>query len=113
VRVLAARKRDGLRHRGQGVQVGLGAGVVATPLHEKPLPVDLEDPPTAPEGPGGRHTEGRQSPLFGHQTQGSDPLLAFNTDGDPYAAGLAFSEAKPNNSRIYVLILIADFIVAM
>lgn len=55
-----------------------------------------------PGYPSDTSAEGRQSPLFGHQTQGSDPLLAFSSDGDLYAAGLAYSEAKPNASVIYV-----------
>jgi hypothetical protein len=55
-----------------------------------------------PGYPSDTSTEGMQSPLFGHQTQGSDPLLAFNSDGDLYTAGIAYNEAKPNNSRIYV-----------
>lgn len=55
-----------------------------------------------PGYPSDTSVEGRRSPLFGHQTQGSDPLLAFNNDGDLFAAGLAYSEAKPNNSVIYV-----------
>jgi hypothetical protein len=46
--------------------------------------------------------EGRQSPMFGKQAVGSDPLLAFNSDGDLYTAGLAFNEAKPQDSVIYV-----------
>jgi hypothetical protein len=47
-------------------------------------------------------TEGRQSPMFGKQAVGSDPLLAFNSDGDLYAAGIAFNEAKPQDSVVYV-----------
>jgi hypothetical protein len=55
-----------------------------------------------PGYPSDTSAEGQQSPLFGHQTQGSDPLLAFNSAGDLYSAGIAYSEAKPNNSVIYV-----------
>jgi hypothetical protein len=55
-----------------------------------------------PGYPSDTSAEGQQSPLFGHQTQGSDPLLAFNTSGDLYASGIAYNEAKPNNSVIYV-----------
>jgi hypothetical protein len=47
-------------------------------------------------------TEGQQSPMFGKQSVGSDPLLAFNFDGDLYAAGIAFNEAKPQDSVVYV-----------
>ena len=47
-------------------------------------------------------TEGQQSPLFGKQAVGSDPLLAFNSDGDLYTAGIAFNEAKPQDSVVYV-----------
>jgi len=47
-------------------------------------------------------TEGRQSPMFGKQTQGSDPLLAFNSDGDLYTGGIAYNNAKPQDSVVYV-----------
>jgi hypothetical protein len=46
--------------------------------------------------------EGQASPLFGSQNSGSDPLLAFNSDGDLYTAGIAYSDARPQNSFIYV-----------
>ena len=55
-----------------------------------------------PGYPSDTSAEGQQSPLFGHQNQGSDPLLAFNSDGDLYTAGIAYSDAKPQDSRIYV-----------
>lgn len=55
-----------------------------------------------PGYPSDTSTEGQQSPLFGHQTQGSDPLLAFNSEGDLYTAGIAFNDVKPQNSVIYV-----------
>ena len=47
-------------------------------------------------------TEGQQSPLYRSRTQGSDPLLAFNSDGDLYSAGIAYNNAKPTNSAVYV-----------
>ena len=40
--------------------------------------------------------------MFGKQAVGSDPLLAFNSDGDLYTAGIAFNEAKPQDSVVYV-----------
>ena len=55
-----------------------------------------------PGYPADTSAEGQQSPLFGHQNQGSDPLLAFNTEGDLYTGGLAYNDAKPNRSTIYV-----------
>jgi hypothetical protein len=55
-----------------------------------------------PGYPSDTSVEGQQSPLFGHQNQGSDPLLAFNSDGDLYTAGIAYGDAKPQDSRIYV-----------
>jgi hypothetical protein len=47
-------------------------------------------------------SEGQNSPLFGTRTQGSDPLLAFNSDGDLYSAGIAYNNAKPQHSAVYV-----------
>lgn len=47
-------------------------------------------------------TEGMRSPLFGTRSQGSDPLLAFDSDGDLYAAGIAYNLGRPTNSAVYV-----------
>jgi hypothetical protein len=55
-----------------------------------------------PGYPSDTSVEGRQSPMFGHQTQGSDPLLAFNSDGDLYTGGIAYSLEKPQDSVVYV-----------
>jgi hypothetical protein len=55
-----------------------------------------------PGYPADTSSEGQESPLFGHQNEGSDPLLAFNTHGVLYTGGLAFNDAKPNKSVIYV-----------
>ncbi len=55
-----------------------------------------------PGYPSDTSAEGMQSPLFGTSNQGSDPLLAFNSDGDLYSAGIAYNTGKPQNSVIYV-----------
>jgi hypothetical protein len=55
-----------------------------------------------PGYPADTSAEGQLSPLFGSQTQGSDPLLAFNSEGDLYTAGIAYNNAKPQDSVVYV-----------
>jgi hypothetical protein len=59
-------------------------------------------PSKIPGYPSDTSAEGMASPLHGRQAEAGDPLLAFDSDGNLFAGGIAFNRVNPQNGDVWV-----------
>jgi hypothetical protein len=59
-------------------------------------------PSKIPGYPSDTSAEGVASPLHGRQAEAGDPLLAFDSDGNLFAGGIAFNRVNPQNGDVWV-----------
>jgi hypothetical protein len=59
-------------------------------------------PSKIPGYPSDTSAEGMASPLHGRQLEAGDPLLAFDSDGNLFAGGIAFNRVNPQNGDVWV-----------
>jgi hypothetical protein len=59
-------------------------------------------PSKIPGYPSDTSAEGIASPLHGRQAEAGDPLLAFDSDGNLFAGGIAFNRVNPQNGDVWV-----------
>jgi hypothetical protein len=59
-------------------------------------------PSKIPGYPSDTSAEGMASPLHGRQAEAGDPLLAFDSDGNLFAGGIAFNRVNPQNGDAWV-----------
>lgn len=59
-------------------------------------------PSKIPGYPTDTSAEGMASPLHGRQAEAGDPLLAFDSDGNLFAGGIAFNRVNPQNGDVWV-----------
>jgi hypothetical protein len=59
-------------------------------------------PSKIPGYPSDTSAEGMASPLHGDHAEAGDPLLAFDSDGNLFAGGIAFNRVNPQNGDVWV-----------
>jgi hypothetical protein len=59
-------------------------------------------PSKIPGYPSDTSAEGSASPLHGRQAEAGDPLLAFDSNGNLFAGGIAFNRVNPQNGDVWV-----------